>query len=73
MAASVLDIIRQVRHANPLPPRELNALVPQELSQICLKCLEKDPRHRLATAHELAADLDSFLQHRHVSATPEPK
>jgi serine/threonine protein kinase len=41
----------------PLPPTQLRADVPPELEAICLKCLEKEPARRFASALALAEDL----------------
>lgn len=49
-------LIHQVIHDDPPAPRSLNSAVPVELDTIVLKCLEKEPDHRYATARELADD-----------------
>ncbi|GBD35962.1 Serine/threonine-protein kinase PrkC [bacterium HR36] len=57
-----LDVILQVLESEPPNPRQLRPEIPRDLEWICLKCLEKDPQQRYATAAELAADLERFLQ-----------
>jgi hypothetical protein len=46
---------------DPVPPRQLQPKLPRDLEAICLKCLEKDPNHRYASAANLAEDLQRFL------------
>ena len=43
---------------DPPPPRELNAEISPELEEILYRALERDPRHRYSTAHEMAWDLE---------------
>ncbi|HEY6490125.1 MAG TPA: serine/threonine-protein kinase [Terracidiphilus sp.] len=43
---------------DPTPPRELNSEISPELEEILYRALERDPRHRYATAHELMWDLE---------------
>jgi hypothetical protein len=67
-AATPLDTVLQVVSEEPVPPKQLNALVPRDLETICLKCLQKDPRERYRTAQELALDLGRFLDGKPVEA-----
>jgi WD40 repeat protein/predicted Ser/Thr protein kinase len=63
-------IVLQVLQDEAPPPRWLNARTPRDLESICLKCLEKDPRHRYATAAALADDLGRFLHGQPTHARP---
>jgi WD40 repeat protein/serine/threonine protein kinase len=67
---SVEEVIHQTLHAEPISPRLLNTSVPRDLETICLKCLQKEPRRRYASARELADDLERFLQDVPIQARP---
>jgi serine/threonine protein kinase len=64
------EALRQVLHDEPTPPTRLRADVPRDLETVCLKCLEKEPERRYASAEELAGDLSRFLEAKPVAAVP---
>ncbi len=64
------QMIEQVLHEEPTPPRRLRPEVPHELETVCLKCLEKAPERRYASAEQLADDLGRFLEGKPVAAMP---
>lgn len=67
---TVIETLDSLRTVAPEPPMRLNARVPRDLQTICLKCLEKDPRRRYASALALADDLRAWLDSRPISARP---
>lgn len=60
-SGSVTDILESVIARIPTAPHALRRGVPKALEAICLKCLEKAPVDRYASAHELAEDLARYL------------
>ena len=69
-AASAMETILQVLRQDPVPPRQLNPTIPVDLETICLKCLQKDPAKRYATALELQDDLQRWLNGDPILARP---
>ncbi len=67
---SIVETLDAVRTSLPEGPRRLNAKVSRDLETICLKCLEKAPGRRYATAQALADDLKAWLENRPIAARP---
>ena len=70
--STVMETIQQVIHREPPSPRMVLESVPRDLATICMKCLEKNPQKRYATADLLADDLDRYLRGEPVLARPAP-
>ncbi|HWB10388.1 MAG TPA: protein kinase [Pirellulales bacterium] len=70
--STITETLDLVRTAEPVPPRRYRAGLPRDADTICLKCLEKEPRHRYATAAELADDLERLLACEPIRARPVP-
>ena len=67
-ASTAVDTVLQVVSEQPVPPKLLNPQVDANLQTICLKCLDKDPQNRYASAEELAEDLRRYRSGEMISA-----
>jgi len=62
------ETIKLLLDTEPRPPRVVNPKIDRDLSTICLKCLEKDPKRRYSSALALAEDLERWLKHEPIQA-----
>jgi TolB-like protein/predicted Ser/Thr protein kinase len=62
------ETIKLLEDTEPRPPRLLNPKIDRDLSTICLKCLEKNPKRRYTSALALAEDLERWLKHEPIQA-----
>ncbi len=70
LSDSPYETIMQVIRDEPLPPRKFQPKLPRDIEIICLKCLEKKPLKRYASANDLADDLLRFIEGDSISARP---
>jgi eukaryotic-like serine/threonine-protein kinase len=69
-AKSLPALLREIADAQPESLSELSPRPPRDLIEICARAMEKEPRHRYATAEELANDLRRFLAGKPTVARP---
>jgi serine/threonine protein kinase/predicted negative regulator of RcsB-dependent stress response len=62
------QVLAQVLHKDPPPPRRLDRRIPVDLETICLKAMDKDPDRRYQTAGQMAQDLRCYLNRFAISA-----
>lgn len=70
VGATPVETLRMIREADPVSPRVHQRSISRDLETICLKCLEKAPAQRYATAKLLAEDLESYLAGNSIRARP---
>jgi serine/threonine protein kinase len=62
------ELLQQILHEDPVPPRRLCPNIPRDLETILLKALGKQVEERYATAQELADDLRRFREGQPIRA-----
>ena len=68
---TTLMIVQAVVYEEPVPPRRIDPKAPRDLETIALKCLEKDPARRYASAQALADDIRRYLEGEPILARPQ--
>jgi len=68
--SSALETLMMVRNENPTAPTLLVPQLSKDVETICLKCLEKDPAKRYASAADLAEELERFIRGEPILARP---
>jgi serine/threonine protein kinase/tetratricopeptide (TPR) repeat protein len=70
LGSHALSVIRQAAE-NPAPKlRTLSQIADRDLETICAHCLEREPSARYHSAHDLAEDLERWLEGRSIIARP---
>ena len=59
--------MKQVCSDKPVPPSRIRPTVPSEVERICLRCLEKQPRRRYASAEIVANELRAFIDRESIT------
>jgi serine/threonine protein kinase/WD40 repeat protein len=60
----------KILQQDPTPPQKVIANIPRDLAAICLKALQKVPKHRYQTAADFAEDLRRWLHDEPILARP---
>jgi serine/threonine-protein kinase len=68
-AATAIDTLMKAMEEDPPPPSHYRPELPRDLEAICMKCLERNPNHRYASAAALSADLRRFLDGEPISVS----
>lgn len=70
LGAHALSVIRQAAESPAPKLRTLSKLADRDLETICAHCLEREPKLRYPSAHDLAEDLERWLEGRPIIARP---
>jgi serine/threonine-protein kinase len=67
-AKSTMDVLLQVLEQDPPNPRLIDPKIDRDLEMIVVRCLQKPPELRYASAHALADDLAAYRNDEPISA-----
>lgn len=70
LGSHALSVIRQASETSAPKLRTLSKVADRDLETICARCLERDPSARYPSAHDLADDLERWLEGRPIIARP---
>ena len=70
VAATAVQTLMRLLKEEPVLPSRVKPNVSRDLETICLKCLQKDPHRRYASAGALAEDLHRFVAGEPILARP---
>jgi serine/threonine protein kinase/Tfp pilus assembly protein PilF len=70
LGAHALSVIRQAAESPAPKLRTHSKVADRDLETICSRCLERDPSARYPSAHDLAEDLERWLEGRPIIARP---
>jgi WD40 repeat protein len=68
VSGAMRDVLNNILHAEPTPPRLLRRQMNDEVETIVLKCLAKERERRYQTAGELARDIRHYLSNEPIEA-----
>ena len=63
-----MEVLNRILQTDPPTPRSINPVIERDLATICLKCLDKNPVRRYASALALAEDLERWERREPVHA-----
>jgi serine/threonine protein kinase len=70
LGAHALSVIQQASESPAPKLRTLSKIADRDLETICIRCLDREPTARYRSAHDLAEDLERWLEGRPILARP---
>jgi len=68
---STKEILANIEHETPVPPRQLDPSIPEHVSQACMRLLAKDPNSRFQSAADFAQAIQGIPQAATAAACPK--